>query len=111
MSSDRPPLSLPTWGVNTPLAHMAHALREFSADTSAGDALADIMAECLRAYLGPMQRRWILLTAMKAAETEHLEEFGFHFWWMPQMGEKNVAIPKRRNGATTSRRGPAAVDQ
>ncbi len=97
MSSDRPLLSLPTWGVNTPFAHMAHALREFSADQEAGDALADVMAECLRAFFGPMQRRWILLTAMKAAEMEDLEDFGFHFWWMPQMGEINEHNSQRKS--------------
>ncbi len=75
MSSNRPPLSLPTWGVNTPFAHMAHALREFSADQDAGDDLADVMAECLRSFFGPMQRRWILLVAMKAADAEYLDDF------------------------------------
>ncbi len=98
MSSNRQPLSLPTWGVNTPLSHMAHALREFGADQDAGDALADVMAECLRAFFGPAQRRWILLTAMKAAEPEHLEDFGFHFWWMPQLGEKNEHTRRRQHG-------------
>ena len=70
--ADRPALSLATWRLSTALAHTAHALREYRAAPWRGGALVLVVAELWRALFGRKERKFLLLTAARAAEPEGL---------------------------------------
>ncbi len=90
-------LSLPTWRLNTALAHTAHALREYRAEPWRGGALSRVIAECWGA-LGRRERYFLLLTAAQAADPADLDELVFLLGGPPTLGVIHGQTSNRRHG-------------
>ena len=70
MADGTPPTRL-----STVLGFTSLALSELRSTTTAG-ALSVVLAECWRAYLGPMERAFLMTAAAHAVDSDDLKELG-----------------------------------